>query len=113
MAANGTCPRCGVAHRAERAREVLADPKKARNPHADRLGWDSLKESEVWGTIFDRETGQWHCVECGCVWTGEPLVAQSLLDTSVCPVCGGMTTEVKCKVVCDSCCHIIENCSGS
>ena len=36
----------------------------------------------------------------------------SMLDTSVCPVCGSMTIERKCKVVCPKCGHVIENCSG-
>lgn len=33
-------------------------------------------------------------------------------DTSVCPVCGHMTHEIKCKVVCPRCHHILENCGG-
>ena len=41
-----------------------------------------------------------------------PADRPPLNDSSVCPVCGHMTVEINCKVVCGNCGHIIENCSG-
>ena len=37
---------------------------------------------------------------------------KGLYDPSVCPQCGSMTIELKCKLVCPKCKHILENCGG-
>lgn len=44
--------------------------------------------------------------------TGKSALHQ-VRDTSVCPICGHMTYEIKCKVWCDRCKRVIENCCGN
>lgn len=49
----------------------MADPSARRNPHAEPVPENSFKDPSLWGTIYDREIGEWQCIECGCAFTDE------------------------------------------